>query len=62
MYGKANAAMKFLSLNISKDIIWLIISLILIDKTRENFLFIVICFLVASLFIYIPVIKLINKS
>ncbi len=62
MYGRANAAMKFLSLNISKDIIWLIISLIIIDKTKENFLFIVICFLVASLLIYIPVIKLINKS
>jgi len=61
-YGKANAAMKFLSLNILKDIIWLTISLMIIDKTRENFLFIVICFIVASLFIYIPIIKLINKS
>jgi len=62
IYGKADAAMKFLSLNISKDLIWLIISLIIIDKTKENFLFIVICFVIGSILIYIPVIKLINKS
>lgn len=62
IYGKADAAMKFLSLNISKDLIWLIVSLIIIDKTKENFVFIVICFVIGSLLIYIPVIKLINKS
>lgn len=62
IYGKENAATKFLSLNISKDIIWLIVSLIIIDKTKENFLFIVTCFVIGSLLIYIPVIKLINKS
>ena len=62
LYGKSDAAMKFLVINIFKDILWLIISLIIIDKTRENFLFIVICFIVASFFIYLPVIKRINKS
>ncbi|OVE56641.1 hypothetical protein B0E34_14040 [Chryseobacterium mucoviscidosis] len=62
IYGKVNAGMKFLLINMPKDIIWLIISLIIIDKTIENFLFIVICFIVASLLIYIPVIRLINKS
>lgn len=62
IYGKADSAMKFLSLNISKDIIWLVISLMIIEKTKENFLFIVICFIIGSLLIYIPVIKLINKS
>ncbi|REC46717.1 hypothetical protein DRF68_14400 [Candidatus Chryseobacterium massiliae] len=62
IYGKVNAGMKFLLINMPKDIIWLIISLIIIDKTIENFLFIVICLIVASLLIYIPVIRLINKS
>lgn len=62
IYGKPDAAMKFLAINISKDIVWLIYSLLIIEKTKENFLFIVICFIIASLLIYIPVIKLINKS
>lgn len=62
MYRKSDAGMKFLAINISKDIIWLIVSLIIIEKTKENFLFIVICFIIASLLIYIPIIKLINKS
>ncbi len=60
--GKVNAGMKFLVMNIPKDIIWLIISFMIVDKTKENFLFIVICFIAASLLIYIPVIRLINKS
>lgn len=62
LYRKQDAGMKFLAINISKDIIWLIVSLIIIEKTKENFLFIVICFIIASLLIYIPIIKLINKS
>ena len=62
LYGKEDAGMKFLVINICKDIIWLTISLILIDKTKTNFLFIVICFIIASFLIYIPIIKLINKS
>lgn len=61
-YGKPDAGMKFLAVNISKDIVWLIISLALIDKTKDNFLFIVICFIVASFLLYRPIIKLINKS
>lgn len=62
LYGKENAGMKFLTLNISKDLLWIIISLLIIDKTKINFLLIVICFIVASIFIYGSVIKLINKS
>ncbi|MCS3528788.1 hypothetical protein M2373_000149 [Chryseobacterium sp. JUb7] len=61
-YNKQDAGMRFLAVNISKDIIWLIISLAIVDKTRDNFLFIVICFIIASFLIYIPIIKLINKS
>ncbi|RKT02060.1 hypothetical protein BCF58_1293 [Chryseobacterium defluvii] len=62
MYGKPNAGMKFLTVNIFKDIIWLIVSLLIIDKTREGFLFIVICFIIASFLIYLPIIKDLNKS
>ncbi len=62
LYGKPDAGMRFLTINIGKDIFWIITSLIIVDKTRENFLFIVICFVVASFFIYLSIIKLINKS
>ncbi len=62
LYGKQDAGMKFLVINLSKDLIWLIVSLIIIEKTKANFLFIVICFLIASFLIYLPIIKLINKS
>jgi len=62
LYGKENAGMKFLTLNISKDLLWIIISLLIIDKTKANFLLIVICFIVASILIYGSVIKQINKS
>lgn len=62
LYGKENAGMRFLTINISKDLIWLVISLLIIDKTKANFLLIVICFIVASILIYRSVIKQINKS
>lgn len=62
LYGKPDAGMKFLLINISKDLIWLVISLLIIDKTKANFLLIIICFIVASILIYTPVIRQINKS
>ncbi|KNB60292.1 hypothetical protein AR438_09550 [Chryseobacterium aquaticum] len=62
LYGKENAGMRFVLLNISKDIVWLVISLLVIEKNKANFLFIIICFIVASVTIYTPVIKQINKS
>ncbi|CAA7386863.1 hypothetical protein CHRY9393_01164 [Chryseobacterium fistulae] len=62
LHGKPDAGMKFLAVNILKDIIWLIVSLSIIDKTKEGFLSLVICFIVASFLIYLPVIKLINRS
>ena len=61
-YGRENAGLRFLTVNIPKDVIWLLISLLIIDKTNENFLFLLGCFVVASFLIYIPIIKLINKS
>lgn len=62
LYGKENAGIRFVLLNISKDIVWLVISLLVIEKNKANFLFIIICFIVASVTIYAPVIKQINKS
>jgi len=62
LYGKPDAGMKFLTMNIGKDIFWLITSLIIIDKTRENLLFMIICFIIGSFLIYLSIIKLINKS
>ncbi|AZA76753.1 hypothetical protein EG347_04080 [Chryseobacterium sp. G0186] len=62
LFGKPDAGMKFLVVNIAKDVIWLAISLIIIEKTKDNFLFVVICFIIASFLIYLPIIKLINKS
>ncbi len=62
LYGKPDAGMKFLVVNLSKDVVWLIISLLIIDKTKADFLFIVICFIIASFLIYLSIIKLINKS
>ncbi|KPE50724.1 hypothetical protein AOB46_13105 [Chryseobacterium indologenes] len=61
-YGRENAGLRFLTINIPKDVIWLLISLLIIDKTNENFLFLLGCFVVASFLIYMPIIKLINKS
>ncbi len=62
LYGKENAGMRFVLLNISKDIVWLVVSLLVIEKNKANFLFIIICFIVASVTIYTPVIKQINKT
>lgn len=62
LYKRQDAALKFLTVNIPKDIVWLLISLLIIDKTKENFLFLLACFVIASFLIYLPIIKLINKS
>lgn len=62
LYGKPDAAMKFLVINIAKDILWLGISLAVIEKTNTNFIFLLICFLISSFIIYFLVIKAINKS
>lgn len=62
LYGKQDAGMKFLTLNIAKDVIWVAVSLSIIEKTKSNFLLIVICFIAASILIYLSVIRLINKS
>ncbi len=62
LYAKPDSAMKFLVINIAKDILWLAFSLIILEPTKANFLFILLCFIIASFFIYFSVIKLINRS
>ncbi|WP_185113206.1 MULTISPECIES: hypothetical protein [unclassified Chryseobacterium] len=62
MYKKDDAAMKFLVVNITKDVLWMAISLMLIEKARPNFIFLVVCFVISSCLMYWSVIKLINKS
>ncbi|CAD7814252.1 hypothetical protein CHRY9390_02777 [Chryseobacterium aquaeductus] len=62
LYGKENAGMKFLTINIAKDLLWIVISLLIIEKNKANFLLIIVCFIVASVTIYTPIIKHINKS
>lgn len=62
LFGKQDAGMKFLTINIAKDIAWLVVSLVIIDKTKNNFLFLVICFIISSVLIYASVIRKINKS
>lgn len=62
LYKREDAALKFLTVNIPKDIIWMLISLLIIEKTKENFLFLLACFVITSFLIYLLIIKLINKS
>jgi len=62
IFRKENAGMKFLILNISKDVLWLIVSLSLIVKTKENMLVLMSGFLAFSFVIYFLVIRLMNKS
>ena len=62
MYGKENAGMKFLFLNISKDVVWLIYALSVVEKTNQNMLVLIFSFLAISFAVYFVVIKLLNKS
>ncbi len=61
-FGRPDAGMKFLTVNIVKDLIWLVIVLSVINKTKANFLLIIICFITSSVLIYMSVIRKINKS
>ena len=62
MYGKENAGMKFLFLNILKDLGWLIYALSVVEKTNQNMLVLIFSFLALSFVIYFAVIRLMNKS
>ncbi|MBF6610602.1 MAG: hypothetical protein ITF99_05600 [Chryseobacterium sp.] len=56
-----NAGMKFLFVNILKDIAWLIISLQWLEKTTQHFLVLIFTFLTASFILYYKVIRLLNE-
>lgn len=62
MFGRENAAFKFLFLNIVKDVIWLVFALLMVEKTRFSMLVLMLFFLLCSFVLYFAVIRLINKS
>ncbi len=61
LIGTSNPAMKFLMINIIKDLVWVGFSLILLEHTRNNFLLVIAAFLLTSFFLYYKVIVLINR-
>lgn len=54
--------MKFLAVNTMKDLLWIILSLITVEKTTTNFLILIALFAAGSIVIYTAVIRAINKS
>lgn len=62
LYKKDNAGIKFLLVNMAKDLAWLIIALSLVEKTRFNMLVLMSFFLICSFAVYFAVIRMINKS
>lgn len=56
-----NAGIKFLILNIIKDIIWAVFWLLTVEKNKFYFLSIVLIFIVLSLFLYRKVIYELNQ-
>lgn len=57
-----NPAMKFLGLNIIKDLIWVVFWLSRLENTTESFLAVIGVFLVMSIFLYFKVIQMLNRS
>ncbi|ROI13733.1 hypothetical protein EGH73_07050 [Epilithonimonas hominis] len=57
-----NSGLRFLGINLLKDIIWLTGILFFIDKTKVNFLILSLIFLISSFLIYYFVIVRLNKS
>ncbi|KQR94549.1 hypothetical protein ASG01_01300 [Chryseobacterium sp. Leaf180] len=62
LLGKSEAAMKFLVVNIFKDLVWIVASILILEKTKLHFFLLVLLFIISSLAIYFPVIRRINKS
>ena len=59
---KENPAMKFLGVNVGKDLVWIIFWLFIIEKNTTNFLILIAVFLAATFAIYYMVIRVINNS
>lgn len=60
--NRNNPGLRFLGINLLKDIIWLTGILFFIDKTKVNFLILSLIFLISSFLIYYFVIVRLNKS
>ena len=60
--GKENAGLKFLTLNIFKDVVWMVYWLFQSEKTSENFFILMIVFALFSFFLYRAVIRDLNKN
>ncbi len=59
--GGSNAAMKFLVLNMTKDVVWMVIALVVLPKEKSVFFILVGVFLFASFFLYYHVIRRLNN-
>ncbi|KIA83230.1 hypothetical protein OA84_06685 [Kaistella solincola] len=62
IFRMENPAMKFLGLNIIKDLIWVVFWLSRLENTTESFLAVIGVFLVMSIFLYFKVIQMLNRS
>lgn len=54
-------AMKFLGVNIIKDILWVSFWIFTVENSKGSFLWIIAVFLVTSFFLYYKVIRLLNR-
>ncbi len=55
-------AMKFLGINIIKDILWVAFWIFNLENTTTNFLAVIAVFLITSIYLYYKVIRLLNNS
>lgn len=62
LLNTGNAAMKFLMINIGKDVIWVMVWLKILESNTANFLLITLIFLLGSGILYYFVIRLLNRS
>lgn len=58
----SSAGMKFLLLNIAKDVVWLLFWLNVLERTPLHFWSLSMVFLLTSFVLYFKVIRLLNKS
>lgn len=59
--SKENGAIKFLGLNVLKDLIWAMVWVSILNRGKDEFLVLIGVFLVASFLLYSKVIKRLNK-
>ncbi|WP_459084208.1 hypothetical protein [Chryseobacterium sp. A301] len=59
--SKENGALKFLGLNVLKDLIWAMVWVSILDRGKNEFLVLIGVFIVGSFLLYSNVIKRLNK-